>query len=199
MVFGVVMSVLGMLLWHGTRENGPVSQRTAYAQEDCTEVATFGPETEDQITDPITISGNTIRLTADLQGLQDGLEPFFTVISTDEEGTFNDTTAFTEEGTQTENFLSGPGAFTFELEAGDTEYTLTVEDCGASPTGGGADQGDNGSADDVQYEDEPTPTPKGDDDLLEAGGPVIGPMPLMPDGSCPKEFPVKSGKACNAG
>lgn len=33
--------------------------------------------------------------------------------------------------------------------------------------------------------------------LLEAGGPAAGPVPLMPDGGCPAEFPAKRGGACH--
>ena len=32
--------------------------------------------------------------------------------------------------------------------------------------------------------------------LLSAGGPTTGPVPLMPNGGCPKEFPVKQDDAC---
>lgn len=32
--------------------------------------------------------------------------------------------------------------------------------------------------------------------LLEAGGPVSGPVPLMPDGGCPEEFPMQRDGAC---
>jgi hypothetical protein len=35
-----------------------------------------------------------------------------------------------------------------------------------------------------------------DRDLFNAGGPKSGPVPLMPDGSCPVEYPVKSNGAC---
>ena len=34
--------------------------------------------------------------------------------------------------------------------------------------------------------------------LMDAGGPEDGPMPLMPDGSCPEEFPTERGGACYA-
>lgn len=33
-------------------------------------------------------------------------------------------------------------------------------------------------------------------DLLEAGGPENGPVPTMPDGDCPEEFPIKDSGAC---
>jgi hypothetical protein len=32
--------------------------------------------------------------------------------------------------------------------------------------------------------------------LLEAGGPEEGPVPLMPDGSCPREYPVEKKGSC---
>jgi hypothetical protein len=34
------------------------------------------------------------------------------------------------------------------------------------------------------------------DDLLDAGGPTSGPLPLMPDGGCPREFPAMRDGAC---
>ncbi len=33
-------------------------------------------------------------------------------------------------------------------------------------------------------------------DLFDAGGPADGPVPLMPDGSCPPEYRVKQSEAC---
>jgi hypothetical protein len=39
----------------------------------------------------------------------------------------------------------------------------------------------------------PTPTPS-----FNAGGAEASPVPLMPNGRCPKEFPVKQGGACYA-
>ena len=32
--------------------------------------------------------------------------------------------------------------------------------------------------------------------LFRSGGPSSGPFPLMPDGTCPEEFPVKRDGAC---
>jgi outer membrane biosynthesis protein TonB len=43
----------------------------------------------------------------------------------------------------------------------------------------------------------PPPTPQPNPGpLLEAGGPSTGPVPMMPDGSCPPEYPVKRTGAC---
>ena len=32
--------------------------------------------------------------------------------------------------------------------------------------------------------------------LMDAGGPTAGPVPLMPDGGCPQEYPVRRNDAC---
>ena len=34
------------------------------------------------------------------------------------------------------------------------------------------------------------------EELLQAGGPASGPVPLMPGGGCPEEFPIQQGGAC---
>jgi len=39
-----------------------------------------------------------------------------------------------------------------------------------------------------------------EDNLLQAGGPnTNGPLPLMPDGGCPKEYPLEVSGACYSG
>jgi hypothetical protein len=40
------------------------------------------------------------------------------------------------------------------------------------------------------------PRAQGDRNLLNAGGPTNGPAPLMPDGTCPPEFPTKHKNLC---
>jgi hypothetical protein len=50
-----------------------------------------------------------------------------------------------------------------------------------------------------QPKDQPPrpPQPQPDSDtLLEAGGATSGPVPLMPNGSCPTEFPSMRNGAC---
>jgi len=42
----------------------------------------------------------------------------------------------------------------------------------------------------------PKPRPQGDRTLLDAGGPTTGPIPLMPGGDCPPEFPTKHKGLC---
>jgi hypothetical protein len=42
----------------------------------------------------------------------------------------------------------------------------------------------------------PPPPPPNPGTLMNAGGPADGPMPLMPGGGCPAEFPVQRDGAC---
>ncbi|CAN5777066.1 hypothetical protein BH18ACT11_BH18ACT11_18020 [soil metagenome] len=42
----------------------------------------------------------------------------------------------------------------------------------------------------------PSSRPRKTQDLLDAGGPANGPVPLMADGNCPAEFPVKHEALC---
>jgi hypothetical protein len=44
----------------------------------------------------------------------------------------------------------------------------------------------------------PSPPPIDEGELMNAGGPGKGPVPLMPSGGCPEEFPTKRGGACYA-
>lgn len=72
--------------------------------------------------------------------------------------------------------------------------------------GGGAsdDQYSTGSGEATEREDTVVESPSDkqyadDDALLQAGGPGGGPMPVMPGGGCPEEFPVERDGACHAG
>jgi uncharacterized protein involved in copper resistance len=39
-------------------------------------------------------------------------------------------------------------------------------------------------------------TPRPDRNLFDSGGPEDGPVPLMPDGGCPVEYPTQRGDLC---
>jgi len=41
-----------------------------------------------------------------------------------------------------------------------------------------------------------SPRPQKNQDLFNSGGPANGPVPLMPDGGCPVEFPVQHNGLC---
>lgn len=64
----------------------------------------------------------------------------------------------------------------------------------------GFDEDSDGAAcNEVERNPSASPVPaRTDKDLLEAGGPASGALPLMPDGGCPEEFPLESEGACHA-
>jgi hypothetical protein len=196
-----------------------LSSTSVRAQEDCTEVLSIGPETESQITDTFDIDGNSFRLSGNITSLAgEGGGPVVGLSALDEEDLQVDAFLITVEGPFAENVLEGPGTFTVEINASDAEYTLNVEDCGSTPGGGAAKKKTDGSTTPTKKTDSspkpqttlspppprpspppppprPTPAPA---PPFKAGGAEAGPVPLMPSGGCPKEFPVKRGKACYA-
>ncbi len=44
-----------------------------------------------------------------------------------------------------------------------------------------------------------TASPAPSDRMLESGGPADGPVPLMPGGECPSEYPLREDGACYTG
>jgi hypothetical protein len=76
--------------------------------------------------------------------------------------------------------------------------------CDELRSAGGGQSASTGRAS-PQPSPQPTPQPSVDrgsqllnpyGNLLEAGGPSSGPVPLMPDGGCPREFPTMRDRAC---
>ncbi len=72
-------------------------------------------------------------------------------------------------------------------------------------TGNGDDQYDDTAQEDQQYDDTSSETQYEDNasdsqyedgTLMDAGGSVTGPVPPMPDGSCPAEFPTEQEGVC---
>ena len=62
--------------------------------------------------------------------------------------------------------------------------------------GGGSPSASAASASPLPSATGTSQTPAPSADLFEAGGPEGGPVPLMPGGECPFEYPVKRGDAC---
>jgi len=134
-----------------------------------------------------------------------------------------DLITLTEPGPFDENITQGDSTFRLEINANNSEYTLRVEDCGATPGGGPVDtKGGTTSPPSPSPSPAPktpatppktsspapktpspapkTPSPPPDDGtLMNAGGPTSGPMPMMPNGSCPREFPEIRDGACYSG
>jgi hypothetical protein len=97
-------------------------------------------------------------------------------------------------------------------QAEDTTETTTNQAADETTTeataGETTTEATTGGADDAQYEDTTQQQSQQqnqqngagngnqEDDLLRAGGPETGPVPLMPVGECPVEYPERRGDAC---
>jgi hypothetical protein len=96
------------------------------------------------------------------------------------------------------NVIDGPGTFSLEIDDNGVEYTIrvcesTVE---AKGDGGGQPKGDV-SPPPPRPPTPPSPPPSPPPGpLMNAGGSSRGPVPLMPNGSCPQEFPAKRDGTC---
>ncbi len=120
--------------------------RAEQSDEGCSNplvVETFGGSNS-QITSPFEITGNTFRLTLEAEPVRQGEFASIFIQSFDEtEGNvpFGGIDVNPVEGrvTETANVLEGPGTFNLEIEADNTTYEITVEDCGGrgGTTGGG--------------------------------------------------------------
>jgi hypothetical protein len=147
----------------------------------------------DQQSEPFRIGGQSFRVIfeADNPGETDGFA-FFNVIDENDGIVQPDSQDLSEESpTRVEGeatFTSGPGEYAIEIASEEADYTITVEDCGASAAVQTANR-------------RPAALPRtGPDDtrrLLEAGGPTDGPVPAMLGGGCPKEYPVERGGVCH--
>ncbi len=87
------------------------------------------------------------------------------------------------------------------LDADDDGQACEEFDYGNGSDNGNDDSsGDNGAAEDQYANNDGTTTPptkdKGNGDLMNAGGPEDGPVPVMPGGGCPEEFPHLRGSGC---
>jgi hypothetical protein len=114
--------------------------------------------------------------------------------------------AFQTPGTTSLLIQNGPGNYVVTVGFVGSGYTVTVEEC----AGGRTTTPRTTTSTSVPAESSasaapstPSRTPRDstldagpDTDLFESGGPRSGPLPLMPDGGCPKEFPVKTKGAC---
>lgn len=207
----VVFALLGVcalslrLAW-GLSGEFPINLGTkALAQQDdCTPVTTINGRGNQQ-SETFEITDQTFRIVyqADSPGETSGYA-FFNVV--DENGGIvqpssqdlsrDDPNRI--EGNAT--FSSGPGTYGIIIASQSADYTIEVEECGASTGRSGSDpqnakrnvasqstDRDSASRDERSNKNRTLP---------EAGGPSDGPLPIMPGGGCPVEYPVEKNGAC---
>jgi hypothetical protein len=179
--------------------------RKAYAQQNCEAVQTFsGDGIKD--TQPFTVTGDTWRLRYDFQSSDPDQQSSSFDMSVYRTGNTIPETVITSEspGSDTSYVEAGAGTYYLSIESATATWTVTVEECSApaqtsSPTPPGSASAPASTPASTPAPDPPSRKPKKPKrDLFDSGGPTSGPLPLMPNGGCPWEFPVQRGKACYA-
>lgn len=176
----------------------------------------------DQLTDTFDTDAGSFRVTQDLRG-NGNPDPYLNTLVLDDDGSPAGDAFQSGEGTR-ETFIDGsPGSYYLDIDTtGDVDYTVTVEQCeGDDAETGGQDRSSIGQARPLAQRSPISDGPQGKgpgplggppntsppdgppideddgpDELLKAGGPEEGPVPTMPDGECPPEFPTKQDGAC---
>jgi hypothetical protein len=179
--------------------------RKAYAQQNCDTVQTFtGNGIKD--TQPFTVTSDTWRLRYNFESTTDDQQSSSFEMTVYKPGNSIPESKITLErpGSDTSYVNAGAGTYYLSIGSANAAWTVTVEECSASAPSGTPDPG---SAKRSEPESTTASTPasgspsrksKPDRNLFESGGPTSGPLPLMPNGGCPQEFPVQRGKACYA-
>jgi hypothetical protein len=175
--------------------------RKAYAQQNCEAVQTFsGDGIKD--TQPFTVTGDTWRLRYDFQSTAPDQQSSSFDMSVYKTGNTIPETVITSEspGSDTSYVNAGAGTYYLSIESANATWTVIVEECSASAqTGSSTPPGSASAPASTPAPDSPSRKPKKPKrDLFDSGGPTSGPLPLMPNGGCPREFPVQKGKACYA-
>lgn len=174
--------------------------------------------TGSQETDTFNTTTDSFRISYELRdtGETTIVEPSLLISVNDQQGLPVSNASQDGPGTG-ESFVNEPaGTYFLDISAiGQAEYTVTVEQC----EGGGADTNPSPGVPKQDPQQKapspaskasspasktPSPAPKAPSPapspnsgtLMEAGGAMKGPVPAMPDGVCPEEFPVEKGSGC---
>jgi hypothetical protein len=96
----------------------------------------------------------------------------------------------------------GDGQACDDYDYGGTSTNSASPSSSASPTNTSSPESPNSSASpsSASPSSDASASPQADeqdDDLIRSGGPHDGPVPLMPDGSCPAEFPTRQNGLCH--
>jgi len=215
-VLVVALAVVGVSVWALSEKNPPAvaQQGTGSCPGAQTVNTTTGSGNKQS---PVfDIAGSSFRLTANTTATSDPQLALLTALVYPEGNTGNPVGDFSVKngGNDSSIVNAGPGRFYLDIAAANVNYTITVEDCtggGGTPTRGaqgGTSQGKTNipppsppsqpKASGPPSPPNPSPPSRPPGALMNAGGPTDGPVPTMPNGSCPKEFPDQRNGACYA-
>jgi hypothetical protein len=179
--------------------------RKAYAQQNCDTVQTFtGNGIKD--TQPFTVTSDTWRLRYNFESTTDDQQSSSFEMTVYKPGNSIPESIITLErpGSDTSYVNAGAGTYYLSIGSANATWTVTVEECSAPAPSGTPNPGSDRTSASAST---PASTPasgspsrksKPDRNLFKSGGPTSGPLPLMPNGGCPQEFPEQRGKACYA-
>lgn len=166
--------------------------------------------TGSQTSDTFDTTTGSFRITYDLEATGENtvLDPNLLLSVNNEEGLPVENASQDGAGTGETFVNEPPGTYSLEIDlVGEGQYTVTVEQCeGGNPT----TNPDPGTPKTPPAPPKtpatppktPSPAPKAPSPppeqgtLMNAGGATAGPMPIMPDGSCPREYPTLRNGAC---
>src|ERR671913_2467636 len=192
--FAVYLGLMAEASWDDTRK--------ASAQQNCDEVQTFSGSGIKE-TQPFTVTSDTWRLRYDVQSTSTDQQSSSFDMSVYKTGNTIPESVITLErpGSDTSYVNAGAGTYYLSIGSANATWTVTVEDCSASAPSGSSKPPGSASASAPANTPASTPAPaspsrkqpKPDRNLFESGGPTSGPLPLMPNGGCPREFQVQRG------
>jgi hypothetical protein len=192
--FAVYIGLLTEASWDDTRK--------ANAQQNCDEVQTFTGSGIKE-TQPFTVTSDTWRLRYDFESSTSDQESSSFDMSVYKTGNTIPESVITLErpGSDTTYVNAGAGTYYLSIGSANATWTVTVEDCVASAPSGSPNPPGSASTSTPASTPAPasrSPKPKPSRNLFDSGGPTTEPLPLMPSGGCPREFPVQRGQACYA-
>jgi hypothetical protein len=181
----------------------------ANAQQSCDEVQTFrGSGIKD--TQPFTVTSDTWRLRYDFQSTTPDRQSSSFDMSVYKTGNTIPESVITIErpGSDTTYVQAGAGTFYLSIGSANARWSVTVDECSASAPSGSPNPGGSASTSSSASKPpstpvstspppKPKPSPKSKRNLFDSDGPENGAVPLMPDGGCPKEFPIKRADVCH--
>lgn len=145
---------------------------------------------------------------------------------TSQDGQIIDTVGHDGEGSESSIVSAPPGSYFLDIAADNANYTFAVEDCTGDTVGGSTTNEETTSGGGTTSAPKPSPSspPAGPSPksaappppppappprptlppspppgpVFNSGGPSEGPVPVMPSGGCPREYPQQHGNACYA-
>jgi hypothetical protein len=200
--FAVYLGLMAEASWDDVRK--------ANAQQNCETVQTFtGKGIKD--TQPFTVTTDTWRLRYDFESTTPDQHSSSFDMSVYKTGNTIPESVITLERSRNDTTYVNAGAGTYYLSIGSAKATwrVTVEECSASAPPGSPNHGGPASTSapattpastpastSPPPKPNPSPKPKAKRNLFDSGGPENGPVPLMPDGGCPVEYPAERDELC---